>query len=124
MPVIAAPTEPTHPFPGGAVTTLASPSYGSSETCVWLVELDQHAEATPHRVTREEIFHALGGEAIATIDGDGHSVRAGDTVIVPAGVDFSIGPSGGAPFRALVCFPVGGQAILGDGEPFTPPWAA
>lgn len=27
------------------------------------------------------------------------------------------------PLTALCCLPSEGQAVVGDGEPFTPPWA-
>jgi len=57
------------------------------------------------------------------LDGTEHRVRAGDALVVPPGVDFSVAAAGDAPFRAVVCLPVGGQAQLAGGEPFTPPWA-
>jgi hypothetical protein len=42
---------------------------------------------------------------------------------VPPGVPFALAPAGDEPLRALCCLPIGGQAQLADGEPFTPPWA-
>jgi mannose-6-phosphate isomerase-like protein (cupin superfamily) len=89
---------------------------------VWRLELQAEAEPVPHRVTREEIFVALEGEAVALLDGAEHRVRAGDSLVLPPGVEFSIRAEGGS-FGALVCLPVGGQAVLVGGEPFTPPWA-
>ena len=124
MPVLPAPETHTHAIPGARFTTLASPSRGSAETSVWRVELLPGAEAVPHRVTREEIFIALEGSAIATLAGVDHHVHAGDTLVLPPGTDFAIEPDGGKPFRALVCLPVGGQASIAGGAPFTPPWAA
>jgi hypothetical protein len=50
-------------------------------------------------------------------------VRAGDAVVLPAGVDFSLAAAGAEPFKAIVCLPVGGQAALTGGDAFTPPWA-
>jgi quercetin dioxygenase-like cupin family protein len=123
MPVLSAPDTHTHELPGARFTTLASPSRGSSETSVWQVELLPGAETVPHRVTREEIFVALTGRAIATLDGAAHTLAAGETLILSPATEFTLEPSGDEPFRALVCLPVGGQAIIADGEPFTPPWA-
>ena len=80
-------------------------------------------DAVPHQVTREEIFVALAGEAVAILDGTEHRVREGDALVVPSGVDFALAAAGDAPFRAVVCLPVGGQAQLPGGVPFTPPWA-
>jgi quercetin dioxygenase-like cupin family protein len=123
MPVLHAPDAPTHDIPGARFTTLASPSLGSAETSVWRLELLPGAEPVPHRVTREEIFVALDGEAIATLDGVEQRVRAGDALVLPPGVEFSLAAAGPRPFGALVCLPVGGQAAMQGGEPFTPPWA-
>jgi quercetin dioxygenase-like cupin family protein len=123
MPVLHAPQSPTHELPGVRFTTLASPRLGTTETSIWMLELHAGAEPVPHRVTREELFVALEGEATATLDGVAHTVRAGDTLALPPDVQFALVTSGRAPFRALVCLPVGGQAAIAGGEPFTPPWA-
>ena len=123
MPVLHAPSAPTHDIPGARFRTLASPSRGSSETSVWRVELSPDADPVPHFVTREEIFVALDGEAIAMLDGVAQRVCAGDTLVLPAGVEFSLAAAGEGSFGALVCQPVGGQAAMPGGEPFTPPWA-
>jgi mannose-6-phosphate isomerase-like protein (cupin superfamily) len=124
MPVLRAPETHTHDIPGARFTTLASPSRGSAETSVWRVELLPGAEAVPHRVTREEIFVALEGSAIATLAGVDQHVHAGDTLVLPPETEFALAPTGGEPFRALVCLPVGGQAVIAGSSPFTPPWAA
>jgi quercetin dioxygenase-like cupin family protein len=123
MPVIPAPAAPTHDLPGARFTTLASPSRGAAETSVWRLELLPGADAPVHSVTREEIFVALDGAATATLDGVEHAVCAGDALVLPPGTGFSIAAAGDAPFRAIVCLPVGGQAAFAGGAPFTPPWA-
>lgn len=123
MPVLTAPTEPTHELAGARFTTLASPTRGARETSVWRVELVPGAESVPHQVTREEIFIALEGTATATLDGVRWDVRAGDALVLSPGVDFTIVAAGATPFHALVCLPVGGQAVTADGTSFTPPWA-
>ena len=123
MPVLPTPSAPTHDIPGARFTTLASPSRGSAETSVWRLELLPGAEPVPHTVTREEIFVALDGEAVATLDGVDQTVLSGDTLVLPVGVEFRLVATGAVPFRALVCPPVGGQAAMIGGEPFTPPWA-
>lgn len=123
MPVLIAPAAPTHELPGVRFTTLASPSCGSSETSVCMLELLPDAEPVPHQLTREEIFVALEGSAQATLAGIDHVVEAGDTLVLPAGVEFALVATGGAPFRAIVCLPVGGQATQAGSAPFTPLWA-
>jgi mannose-6-phosphate isomerase-like protein (cupin superfamily) len=124
MPLIEGAVAPTFELPHARFTGLASPSRGSTETCVWRVVLAPGAEPVPHSLTREEIFVAISGNAVATVDGDTHAVGRGDALVVPAGVTFSLGNPGEEPFEAVTVFPVGGQAAMPGAEPFTPPWAA
>ena len=108
MPVLPAPETHTHGFPGARFTTLASPSRGSAETSVWRLELLPEAEPVPHRVTREEIFVALEGSAVAALAGVDHRpALAGDSLVLPSRRSSSALPRGGGrrPFRALVCLP-------------------
>ena len=65
----------------------------------------------------------LDGAAAVEIDGEPGNARSGDAIVVPADVEFRISNAGPTPLRLLCCFPVGGQARLADGVPFTPPWA-
>lgn len=124
MSILRAPDGPTHDLGGTRFTTLATPSLGTSENAVWLVEIDPGVPATPHRVTREEMFVVLDGIAATVIGGRPGQARPGDVVVVPAHTEFEIanaGADGG--LRMLCCMPVGGEAVTADGR-FTPPWAA
>jgi quercetin dioxygenase-like cupin family protein len=114
MTVLTAPNNHTHDLGGTRFTSLATPTRGSAETSVWTVEIDAGVPATPHSLTREEVFVVLDG-----VDGvAGH----GDAIVVPPGVDFQIANDGDTVLRLLCCLPVGGQAVTADGR-FTPPWA-
>jgi len=124
MAVIAAPTAPTHELAGARFTALASPTRGSTDTSVWLVEIDPGTAPRPHELTREEIFVVLSGSAAVQIGECHQTATVGDAIVVPAGVPFALAPDGGQPLRALCCLPVGGQARLPGEAPFTPPWAA
>lgn len=123
MPVIPAPPTATHELGTTRFTSLATPSRGSTETAVWTVEMAPHTPATPHRLTREEIFVVLDGTATVTIAGERTTATADDAIVVPAATEFALGNDARAPLRLLCCLPVGGQGIVGDGDPFTPPWA-
>lgn len=123
MPVIAAPPAPTHQLPGVRFTSLATPSRGSTDTSVWRVEIDPATRPTTHRVTREEVFVVLEGTARVRIDGTDHTAGPGASIVVPPGVPFELAAAGDGPMRALCVLPVGGQAQMPGGEPFTPPWA-
>lgn len=123
MPVLPAPAAPTHDLGGTRFTSLATPTRGATATSVWRVEIPPRTPASPHSLTREEVFVVLAGRAAVRIDGRPGSAEVGDAIVVPAGVSFELTATGDEPLRALCLLPVGGQAQLDGGEPFTPPWA-
>jgi mannose-6-phosphate isomerase-like protein (cupin superfamily) len=122
MPVITNQDAPRFERAGTHVVGLAAPSRGARETSAWRLTLLPGASSPDHTLDREEVFVALAGCARATLDGSAHDVRAGDGLIVPAGVAFTIANEGDEPFEAVACLPVGGSATVA-GEPMTPPWA-
>jgi mannose-6-phosphate isomerase-like protein (cupin superfamily) len=77
----------------------------------------------PHSLTREEVFVVLEGTASVEIDGVEGVASPGDAIVVPSATTFTLSNLGASPLRMLCCLPVGGQAALGDGSMFTPPWA-
>jgi quercetin dioxygenase-like cupin family protein len=123
MPVIDRGDQRRHEIPGATFQTLAAPSLGSAETSVWRIRLEPGTPGLPHHVTREEIFVVLAGSATATLDGTPQPLSEGSTLVLPAGVELALA-TGAEPLEAIVCLPVGGQGVVGEGEPFTPPWAA
>ena len=123
MPVIDSSAQVQHELHGARFQTLANPSLGSRETSVWRLLLQPGTPGVPHRVTREEIFVVLAGSATASLDGTPHTLAPGSALVLPAGVELSL-TTGDEALEAIVCLPVGGQGVVGDGEPFTPPWAA
>ncbi len=123
MPIIRAENAPAFRLPNLTVSGLAAPSRGSRETSVWRINIAPGAPGVTHSVDREEIFVALSGCALATLGDEQLELRAGDTLIVPAGEPFSLGNSGTIAFDALAVAPVGVRASLPGGEPFAPPWS-
>jgi mannose-6-phosphate isomerase-like protein (cupin superfamily) len=123
MPVLHAPPAPTHELGGVRFTSLATPTKGATDTAVWKVEILPDTPATPHSLTREEVFVVLEGTASVRIGGVQELADAGDAIVVPADVDFELANAGDGPLQLVCCLPVGGQGRLADGIPFTPPWA-
>ena len=123
MAVIPAPSVPTHELGGARFTSLATPSRGSTDTSVWLVEIAPGTPGAPHRLTREEVFVVLAGEAEVRLGGTVSRAGVGDAIVVPPDTSFALAAAGEEPLRAICCLPVGGQGVLAEGEPFTPPWA-
>src|ERR1700712_1645852 len=105
MAVLAAPPAPTHQLPGARFTSLATPSRGSTDTSVWIVELAPGHAGAPHRLTREEGCVVLAGRAEVTRAGPASTAGPGDAIVVPAGVLFALAAAGTEPLRALCCLP-------------------
>jgi quercetin dioxygenase-like cupin family protein len=123
MPVLPAPTEPTHDVGGATFTSLATPARGVTETAVWRVTVHPGTDPSPHSLTREEVFVVLDGHATVRLAGTTQQARAGDAIVVPANVELQLESAGDRPVELLCCLPVGGQARFADGTTFTPPWA-
>ncbi len=110
-------------IPGVVFSGLASPSRGATETTVWRVTLDPRNTGGTHQLTREEIIVATNGSAVATLNGVEYALVVGSAIIVPPNVDFSLSNPHDVSFEAIAVLPIGGQARIGGGTAFTPPWA-
>src|SRR4051812_11464337 len=119
MTIVRKADAPVFRLPGLCVTGLASPSRGAAETCAWHLALEPGTSGVPHRMTREEIFVAVRGSAIARIGQNEQTLRAGDALVVPRETEFSLANPSGESFEAIVALPVGGQAITESDAPFT-----
>ena len=123
MPVLAAPSGPTHAVDGARFTSLATPSRGSSDISVWRVEIAPGHPAVPHQLTREEVFIILAGRARVRLGDDVREAAVGDAIVVPVDTQFEIDVAGEEALHAICCMPVGGAARLTDGTLLVPPWS-
>lgn len=124
MPFIAHADAPVFEMHNAHFLGLASPGRGAQETATWIVTLAPMSTGAPHQLTREEVFVALEGRAIAVVGDATHELTPESALIVPAHTTFSLSNPGSVPFRAVAILPVGGQASVAGGPAFTPPWAA
>ncbi|MEO8242887.1 MAG: cupin domain-containing protein [bacterium] len=122
MPVIKAQDAKIFEIPNVTFHGLAAPSRGANENAVWRVVVAPGTEGAGHELSREEVLIAVSGRALARIGGVDHPVTVGDAIVVPPDTDFALSNPGEAPFEAIVVFPVGGQARVGQ-DSFVPPWA-
>jgi quercetin dioxygenase-like cupin family protein len=122
--LITAATAPTFTQDGTIAVGYASPSRGAADLSLWRIRLEPGAASPYHAVSREEVFLALDGDAVATLDGVEHRLEPGDCLVVPPEVPFAIAAGSGG-FAAVCAMAAGGEAtILPDGPTITPPWAA
>lgn len=123
MPFIAHQDAPVFDMHNARFLGLASPARGARETAAWIVTLAPASTGATHQLTREEVFVALEGKASATVGDATYELTPHSALIVPADTPFSISNPHSAPFRAVAILPVGAQASVAGGAPFTPPWA-
>ena len=124
MPFITHADAPLFEMHNARFLGLASPSRGAQETSAWIVTLAPMSTGAAHQLTREELFVALEGRAIAVVGDNSYELTQESALIVPAHTSFSLSNPGNVPFRAVAILPVGGQASVAGGPAFTPPWAA
>lgn len=108
--------------PNAVMTTLASPSQGSSGLSLWRVAMKAGAQGPLHVFDSEQIWTAETGAASVELDGTTVELGTGETVVLPAGVarrisaadDFTAVVAGHGAAKVTV---VGEEADRG-----TPPW--
>jgi quercetin dioxygenase-like cupin family protein len=72
-----------------------------ADVCLIFVDAPPGHGPSLHRHPYEEVFVVQEGEATFTADGEERVVRAGEVVIVPAGVAHSFVNAGDGPLRQL-----------------------
>ncbi|MFI9603260.1 cupin domain-containing protein [Streptomyces sp. NPDC052043] len=123
MQVISESEQRTTRTPAGSVFGLAGPSQGSSEVSTWRVELGADSATPVHVIDREQVWMPLSGEFLVEVDGVTEQAKAGQAIILPAGVVRQLKAVGG-PAQALVAMGVGGKAMMPGSEEKVPlPWA-
>jgi mannose-6-phosphate isomerase-like protein (cupin superfamily) len=111
--------------PDTHVIAYAAPSRGSTELCLWRIDIAPGSTSPLHHMDCEEIFLCLEGRAVVASAGQERPVEPGDCLVLPASTDFSFRVLGDEPFRALACIRAGGKATMAaSGDTFVPPWAA
>jgi quercetin dioxygenase-like cupin family protein len=124
MPVIRHADARRTSTPNATMTTFASPTQGGTERALWRVEMAPGAVGPLHTMDGEQVWTVLEGAARADVGADREDVRAGDTLVLPAGVPRRIhaDPHGG--LTAVVTGPGGSVASGPDRDPVVPGWIA
>jgi quercetin dioxygenase-like cupin family protein len=111
--------------PNAEMTTLASPTQGGTDDlALWRVQMEAGQRGPLHVFDSEQAWTVLHGTASVTIDGEGQTLEAGDTVVIAAGAQRQVEAT-----SALDAIVAGsGSSIVtvpGEDAPRgTPPWVA
>lgn len=109
--------------PNAVMTTLASPTQGPTEgLSLWRVEMQAGQRGPVHAFDSEQVWHVLDGEAGFTVAGETVLLRAGDSLVLPAGAQRQV--TARTAVRLLVCGHGGAIAsVPGEDAPRgTPAW--
>lgn len=111
--------------PNATMTTLASPTLGTSAgLSLWQVEMAGGARGPRHSVDSEQLWTILSGELSIAVAGKEERLGAGDTIVLRSDTERQISATTAA--RLLVCGH--GDAVVrvaGEDRPRgTPPWIA
>jgi quercetin dioxygenase-like cupin family protein len=123
MPAVRAAEGRRTETPNATMTTLASPTLGpTAGLSLWRVEMEADATGPLHAFDSEQLWTALAGELTITVDGAATDLAAGDTIVIPAGLERQIHAR--TPAHLIVCG--AGDAVVnvpGEEEPRgTPAW--
>lgn len=122
MPVIRHADSRRTTTPNGTMTTFASPTQGATALSMWRVDAVPGSVGPLHAFDTELIWTITGGVATVDLDGEKHTLTAGDTVVLPAGVARQMHADAEAGFTAVVAA-TGGAIVSAQGrEPLVPDW--
>jgi quercetin dioxygenase-like cupin family protein len=111
------------PIPGVAHATLAGQAEGLRNLSVWRQSMAPGGCTPPHSHSCEEIVLCDAGAGEVHIAGEVHAFRAGQTIVLPAGVPHQISNTGDQALVSTAVFaatPV--PVTLPDGQAMELPW--
>lgn len=123
MQILTNHTSISTPMPGIEHVTLACSHTGLRHLSVWKQSMCAGNATPPHRHACEEVMICTGGIGELHAEGRVERFTAGQTIIIPAGVDhqlFSIGPEPLQTIAAFAMTPV--LTTLPNGEVLDLPW--
>jgi quercetin dioxygenase-like cupin family protein len=102
--------------PNAVMTTLASPTQGSSGQAVWRVEMAAGKAGPLHGIDAEQVWTVLAGGASIEAGADTATIGPGDTIVLPADVARRITADPDAGLVALVAAPGSMRAYVLQGS--------
>jgi quercetin dioxygenase-like cupin family protein len=109
--------------PAATMRTYASPSTAvPAPVAVWRTEMAAGSAGPLHVVDVDQVVVVVAGRLHAEIDGRELDVPAGDSALLPAGVERRL-CAGSEDLITVTAAQPGGTARIGAGDPVAVPWA-
>ena len=93
------------PMPGMQRVTIVERKTGAGALTTRIVTLDPGVEMVPHWHKVEEAMMVLEGEGKAILGDEVHDIKAGETLLGPAGIKHGLINTGAGPLIVAVAFP-------------------
>lgn len=111
------------PFPGIEHVTLAGSHTGLRNLSVWKQSMAADKATPPHRHACEEVVLCIAGVGELHADGRAQRFTAGQTIVIPAGVDHQLLSIGPEPLETIAAFPMTPVLTTSpQGEALDLPW--
>jgi quercetin dioxygenase-like cupin family protein len=122
MPVYSIDDFAAHNMHQAEFRSYVAPARGSAKICGWRVVIEPGTVGLEHRVSHEEVFLALTGEPVLTLDGARAELAAGSVALAHAGSLVKLDNPSGEVAELWVTTTTGLTATTGDGAEIVPPW--
>ena len=96
---------PDQPFPGVSRLTFVDRSTGAGSLTTRIVTVEPGATMSPHWHRVEEAMMILEGEGKAILGDQVLDIKAGETLLGPAGIPHGFINTGSVPMKLAVAFP-------------------
>lgn len=122
MPFVHTTDTTTHDMHGARFTAVATTALGSTDMCVYRVELPAGTPGLPHTVSHEAVVVVLDGQVQFQLGDDTTTLAQGEAAVVPPGQLMSVNTTA-QPATIMTSTKLGFQATMTDGSRLTPPWS-
>ena len=114
----------TFETPNAVMQTYASPALTGSPLAVWRTEMAPGAAGPLHSASTEQVLVMLEGELGVAVAGRTQTLRAGESIVLEAGVERRLHNAGAGGVAFLACSPPAATATVPGREAVPIPWAA
>ena len=122
MPVYAVDDFASHNMHQAEFRSYVAPARGSSKICGWRVVVEPGTVGLEHRVSHEEVFFALAGAPVLTLDGSRAEMTAGSVALAHSDSLVKLDNPSDEPAELWVTTTTGLIATTADGSEIVPPW--
>jgi quercetin dioxygenase-like cupin family protein len=108
--------------PNARMQVYASPEVNGSPVAVWRTDMVPGAAGPTHIASETQVLVVLEGAAMVSVDGGTSSLRAGESILLPAGAQRQVAVAGAQDLAMLLSSLPNATAQTEDSAPVSIPW--